>query len=202
MLRGRAYDPVKRLLDVGIVLAIAPIALPIVAVAALAVRLDTEGPIVFAQQRTGRGGNPFKMYKFRTMVRNADELKSSLQHLSIVPYPDFKIPNDPRITRVGKFLRTTSIDELPQLWNVLRGDMSLVGPRPTSFTPSTYNLWHTRRLEVRPGITGLWQIVGRNTTNFDERVRLDEQYIRTRSLALDLRILLKTPPEMVRRRGA
>ena len=102
------------------------------------------------------------MYKFRTMVRDAEAMKASLAHLNVLPPPDFKIPNDPRITRVGKFLRKTSLDEVPQIFNVLRGEMSLVGPRPTSFAASTYAPWHTVRLEVRPGITGLWQVKGRN----------------------------------------
>ncbi|MDH5244364.1 MAG: sugar transferase, partial [Chloroflexota bacterium] len=127
-----------------------------------------------------------------TMVRNAEELKPSLQHLNILPPPDFKIPNDPRITRVGKFLRKTSLDELPQILNVLRGDMSIVGPRPTSFAASTYALWHSERLEVTPGITGLWQIRGRGTVTFDERLRLDIEYIEQRSLGLDLRIIALT----------
>ena len=121
------------------------------------------------------------MLKFRTMVQNAEELKASLQHLNILPAPDFKIPNDPRVTRVGKFLRKTSLDELPQVLNVIRGEMSIVGPRPTSFAASTYDLWHSERLEVVPGITGLWQVKGRGTMTFDERLRLDIEYIERRS---------------------
>src|SRR5690606_38548330 len=157
---------------------------------ALAIRLDSPGPIVFAQDRTGQHGRRFEMYKFRTMVRNAEELKSQLQHLNILDPPDFKIPDDPRITRVGRFLRATSLDELPQLWNVVRGDMSIVGPRPTSFDASTYDLWHTRRLEARPGLTGPWQVGARHQTTLDERVRLDEDYIRNRSVRHDLRLVL------------
>jgi len=141
------------------------------------------------------------MLKFRTMVRNAAELKAELAHLNVLPPPDFKIPQDPRITRVGKLLRQTSLDELPQLLNVLRGDMSLVGPRPTSFAPTTYQLWHTHRLEVTPGITGLWQVKGRNTTTFDERLRLDIEYIEHRSFGFDLKILLRTVPSVLRRTG-
>lgn len=132
------------------------------------------------------------MFKLRTMVHNAEELKVSYNHLNQLSYPDFKIAEDPRITRVGRVLRKTSLDELPQVFNVLRGEMSLVGPRPTSFRPDTYSLWHTARLEVKPGITGLWQISGRNELDFDERLRLDIAYIRRRSLALDLRILVRT----------
>ena len=118
------------------------------------------------QLRTGKGGRRFRMYKLRTMVRNAEELKAQLMHLNELTYPDFKITNDPRVTRVGWFLRKTSLDELPQLFNVIRGDMSLVGPRPTSFSAGTYSLWHTARLEVKPGLTGLWQISGTQLARF------------------------------------
>lgn len=201
MLTRHRYDPYKRLIDVAIVMATTPVVVPLLAVCAAAVRVDSPGPILFRQTRTGRDGKIFSIYKFRTMVKNADELKKSLQHLSVVPYPDFKLVDDPRITRVGRVLRSTSLDELPQLWNILRGDMSLVGPRPTSFRPETYDLWHARRLEVRPGLTGLWQVTGRNTTDFDERSRLDEQYIRTRSLAVDLGIIFRTIPEVIKQRG-
>ena len=142
------------------------------------------------------------MWKFRTMVANAEELKAELAHLNILPPPDFKIPNDPRVTKVGKFLRATSLDELPQLFNVLRGDMSIVGPRPTSFPASSYELWHTQRLDVAPGMTGLWQLEGRNATTFDERLRLDVQYIRHMSLAQDLRLMARTVGAVVRRDGA
>jgi lipopolysaccharide/colanic/teichoic acid biosynthesis glycosyltransferase len=135
------------------------------------------------------------------LVRNAEELKGQLAHLNVLRPPDFKIPQDPRITRVGMFLRQTSLDELPQLLNVLWGDMSLVGPRPTSFAPTTYQLWHTHRLEVTPGITGLWQVKGRNTTTFDERLRLDIEYIEHRSFGFDLKILLQTVPSVLRRTG-
>ncbi len=201
-MRGRIYPIAKRALDLGLCLVVLPIVVPTLVLIALAIRLDSPGPIVFAQLRTGRDGTRFRMYKFRTMVRNAEELKASLQHLNILPPPDFKIPNDPRITRVGKFLRKTSLDELPQIWNVLKGEMSLVGPRPTSFAPSTYDLWHTQRLEVTPGITGLWQVYGRNSMTFDERLRLDIAYLRHRSLLLDLKILLLTVGSVINRSGA
>jgi lipopolysaccharide/colanic/teichoic acid biosynthesis glycosyltransferase len=191
----------KRAIDLGICLLITPLVLVIAIVIVIAIRLDSPGPIVFTQQRTGRHGTRFAMYKFRTMVRNAEELKSSLQHLNILPAPDFKIPNDPRITRVGRYLRKTSLDELPQVLNVIRGEMSLVGPRPTSFAASTYSLWHTQRLEVSPGITGLWQIGGRNELTFDERNRLDAAYVRHVSLRGDLRIMLLTVGSIVKRSG-
>jgi lipopolysaccharide/colanic/teichoic acid biosynthesis glycosyltransferase len=158
--------------------------------------------VMFAQKRTGRGGRRFPMWKFRTMVANAEELKAELAHLNILPPPDFKIPNDPRVTKVGKFLRATSLDELPQLLNVLRGDMSIVGPRPTSFPASSYELWHTQRLDVAPGMTGLWQLEGRNATTFDERLRLDVKYIRHMSLGQDLRLMARTVGAVVRRDGA
>jgi lipopolysaccharide/colanic/teichoic acid biosynthesis glycosyltransferase len=195
------YLIAKRLFDLAVCVLLLPVVLPLLLLCALAIRLDTRGPIFIAQERTGRDGTPFRMLKFRTMVRNAAELKAQLAHLNVLPPPDFKIPQDPRITRVGKFLRQTSLDELPQLLNVLWGDMSLVGPRPTSFAPSTYQLWHTHRLEVTPGITGLWQVKGRNTTTFDERLRLDIEYIEHRSFGFDLKILLQTVPSVLRRTG-
>ena len=198
---SNTYLPLKRAIDVGLCLLFAPVILPVMALCALAVRLDSRGPVLFRQQRTGRHGRRFPMYKFRTMLRNAEELKAQLAHLNVLPPPDFKIPNDPRITSVGRFLRKTSLDELPQILNVVRGDMSLVGPRPTSFASSTYSLWHTERLEVPPGITGLWQVHGRNSTTFDERLRLDIDYIRNMSLALDFKILMRTVVAVARRSG-
>jgi lipopolysaccharide/colanic/teichoic acid biosynthesis glycosyltransferase len=141
------------------------------------------------------------MYKFRTMVENAEELKASLAHLNILPPPDFKVIDDPRITRVGRILRKTSLDELPQLLNVLRGEMTLVGPRPTSFAPHTYQLWHTERLELTPGLTGLWQIKARADSTFDERLRLDIEYLDKVSPWLDLRILAMTALAVIKRSG-
>jgi lipopolysaccharide/colanic/teichoic acid biosynthesis glycosyltransferase len=198
----RRYLVAKRAFDLAICIVFSPlVAIAFVAIA-VAIWLDSPGPIVFRQERTGRHGRRFGMYKFRTMVRNAEELKAQLQHLSIVPAPDFKVINDPRITRVGRFLRKTSLDELPQLWNVVRGEMSLVGPRPTSFAPSTYDLWHCERLEVLPGVTGLWQVIGRNEATFDERLRLDIAYIDRMSLRLDVWILMQTAVAVLRRSGA
>ncbi len=192
----------KRLLDVTLCLLSLPIVVPVLVLCATAIKLDTRGPAIFAQVRTGLDGKRFRMWKFRTMVEDAEALKADLQHLNILPAPDFKIIDDPRITRVGRFLRTTSLDELPQVVNVLRGNMALVGPRPTSFAASTYDLWHTRRLEVMPGITGLWQVRGRNATTFDERLRLDIAYVNQRSLGLDLKILLLTFAAVFKRAGA
>jgi lipopolysaccharide/colanic/teichoic acid biosynthesis glycosyltransferase len=199
---SRRYLVAKRGFDLAVCIWLLPVVAILMLLLALIIRLDSPGSILIAQERTGRDGRRFRMYKFRTMVRNAEELKAGLAHLNVLPPPDFKIPKDPRITRVGMILRQTSLDELPQLFNVLRGDMSLVGPRPTSFEPTTYSLWHTRRLEVTPGITGLWQLKGRNLTTFDERLRLDIEYIEHRSFWLDLKILLKTVPAVFRRSGA
>ena len=188
----RFYTVTKRALDLTLSALALPVVLPVMLLCALAIRLESPGPVLFAQQRTGQHGVRFPMFKFRTMVQNAEELKASLQHLNILPPPDFKIPNDPRITRVGGFLRKTSLDELPQILNVIRGEMSIVGPRPTSFAASTYDLWHSERLEVVPGITGLWQIKGRGTMTFDERLRLDIEYMERRSTLYDLKLIVET----------
>ncbi len=196
------YLAMKRSLDLAICVVLIPIVVPVGLLIALLIRLDSRGPIMFSQMRTGQHGVRFPMYKFRTMVQNADELKASLQHLNILPAPDFKIPDDPRITRVGGFLRKTSLDELPQLINVLRGEMSIVGPRPTSFSASTYDLWHSERLEVPPGITGLWQVKGRGTMTFDERLRLDIEYMEHRTILLDLKLMAMTALAVFRRSGA
>ena len=198
----RFYAVTKRGLDLTLCAVALPVVLPVMVLCALAIRLESPGPVLFAQQRTGQHGVRFPMFKFRTMVQNAEELKASLQHLNILPPPDFKIPNDPRITRVGGFLRKTSLDELPQILNVIRGEMSIVGPRPTSFAASTYDLWHSERLEVVPGITGLWQIKGRGTMTFDERLRLDIEYIERRSTMLDLRLIAATALAVFKGSGA
>ena len=200
--RSKNYDVLKRCLDIGITLAAIPLFLPVACLCALAIWMEDGRPIFFLQPRTGKGGKVFLMYKFRTMVTNAEEIKEKYAHLNQLQWPDFKIANDPRITRVGRILRKTSMDELPQLLNVLRGDMSLVGPRPTSFDVSTYELWHTERLEVVPGITGLWQVSGRSNVDFDERLRLDVQYIEQRSIRFDLWILCKTVLAVILPRGA
>ena len=198
----RHYAATKRAIDVVICVTLLPVVAPIALVCALLIRIESPGQIMFFQMRTGQHGLRFPMFKFRTMVQNAEELKASLQHLNILPAPDFKIPNDPRITRVGRFLRKTSLDELPQILNVIRGEMTIVGPRPTSFAASTYDLWHSERLEVVPGITGLWQIKGRGTMTFDERLRLDIEYIERRSVLLDLRIMVLTALAVFRGSGA
>jgi len=202
-LRGQAYVIAKRLMDLFLVLITLPFWLPLNLIVALIIRITSPGaPVVFKQLRTGKGGHRFYMYKFRTMVPNAEELKEKYAHLNELQWPDFKITNDPRITRVGRFLRKTSLDEIPQLFNVLKGEMSLVGPRPTSFGPETYQLWHTSRLDVMPGLTGLWQIIGRAQLEFDDRLRLDIAYIERASLWLDINILLKTVVAVFQSRGA
>ncbi|HEX5836987.1 MAG TPA: sugar transferase [Anaerolineales bacterium] len=202
-LTGDTYHFAKRIMDITIVVLTLPLWLPVLAVIALTIHITSPGaPVVFMQCRTGKGGRRFHMYKFRTMVPNAEELKSRLAHLNELQWPDFKITNDPRITPLGKFLRKTSLDELPQILNVLKGDMSLVGPRPTSFGPETYKLWHTHRLDVMPGITGLWQVFGRAQLEFDDRLRLDIAYIERASIRLDFYILILTALAVFQQRGA
>jgi lipopolysaccharide/colanic/teichoic acid biosynthesis glycosyltransferase len=201
-LPNEVYEVVKLSIDIGLGLLLLPIVLPLIALCCLAIRLDSKGPAIFYQMRTGKGGARFRMYKLRTMVEDAEELKQQLWHLNELSYPDFKLTNDPRITRVGRFLRLTSLDELPQILNVIGGDMSFVGPRPTSFAPAKYRLWHTARLQVRPGITGLAQVCGRGDLDFDDRLRLDIAYLRNRSLLLDIQILTRTVSCVLSRKGA
>ena len=171
---------------------------------ALAVKFTSPGPVMFVQKRTGYRGRKFGMYKFRTMVANAEDLKESLRHLNKhgADAIDFKIDKDPRITGIGAFLRRPSLDELPNLINVISGDMRLVGPRPTSFNAYRYKDNHLARLSIYPGMTGLWQISGRSNIDFDQRVELDLSYIAEQSLLLDLKILLKTPFKVFSGHGA
>jgi lipopolysaccharide/colanic/teichoic acid biosynthesis glycosyltransferase len=201
-LSDRTYRRLKRLMDLTVALLLLPFALPVIALCMVAVKLDTPGPALLKQRRTGRGGRPFGMFKLRTMVQNAHELKALYMHLNEHTYPDFKISNDPRVTRCGRLLRKLSLDELPQLFNVIRGDMALIGPRPTSFAPETYRLWHTARLDATPGVTGLWQVCGRSDLDFDDRLRLDIAYIRNQSLWLDVQILVRTAGAVWTGRGA
>ena len=191
---------IQRILDLCVVIVFAPLWVPVCVFIALLVWLtDVRAPILHRQQRAGLHGRTFEILKFRTMVKNAEGMKSELAHLNEKTWPDFKITNDPRITWAGRLLRTTSLDELPQLLNVLRGDMSLVGPRPTSFLLGTYDLWHTERLEVRPGLTGHWQVSCRES-NFDERVRLDVKHVRQFSLHTIFILILATLPAAFRGR--
>ena len=172
---------------------------------ALLIKWTSPGPVFFRQQRSGINGRPFTLYKFRTMVTNAEQLKHELAAMNEMTGPVFKVSNDPRVTRIGKFLRKFSLDELPQLFNILRGEMSLVGPRPLPVdeVKRFYDLAHRRRLSVKPGLTCLWQISGRNKiTDFKEWVRLDLEYIDNWSLWLDLKILFRTVPVVLAGEGA
>jgi lipopolysaccharide/colanic/teichoic acid biosynthesis glycosyltransferase len=197
-----AYAVAKAGLDALLAACALLLLAPLLAVVALSVWLDDPGaPVLFRQRRCGLGGRPFELLKFRTMVREADALKEALRERSVVAWPDFRLPNDPRVTAVGRFLRRSSLDELPQLVNVVRGEMSLVGPRPTSFDASTYELWQTGRLDFRPGITGPWQVYGRNRMDFTERCRLEISFFRRRSLARELWLLVRTIPCVLRRTG-
>ena len=175
---------------------------PVFLIIALAIKLDSKGPVLFSQKRVGLRGRRFMVYKFRTMVTNAEELKSELVELNEVDGPVFKIANDPRITRVGRFLRKTSLDELPQFINVFVGDMSIVGPRPPlPDEVRQYERWQLRRLSMKPGITCIWQVSGRNSVPFDEWMRMDMQYIDNWSLKLDFIIFLKTIRTVIRGDG-
>ncbi|HUG40856.1 MAG TPA: exopolysaccharide biosynthesis polyprenyl glycosylphosphotransferase [Longimicrobiales bacterium] len=178
--------------------------LPLFLLVALAIRLDSRGPVIFRQVRAGLGGRPFTILKFRTMVFDADDCKETYSHLNESDVRLFKIPRDPRVTRVGRVLRALSLDELPQLLNIIRGEMSFVGPRPFVIEDlQLYEPHHFERLTVLPGLTGLWQVSGRSEIKDWERVvRLDQEYIRTWSLLLDFRIMLKTLPALARRHGA
>lgn len=189
----RSYT--KRVLDILMAALILTLAAPLLLLIAVAVKLDTPGPVLFMQPRTGQRGRRFRMFKFRTMVADAEDQKESVRELSRhgQESPDFKIAEDPRVTYVGWFLRRFSLDELPNLVNVIRGEMSLVGPRPTSFDLDSYEDSHLVRLAVRPGVTGLWQISGRSEVDFDERVAMDARYVDEQSPWLDLKILLVTP---------
>lgn len=203
LLNEKQYATAKRIMDVGLVLLTAPFWLVALGLCALAIKIDSPGaPVLYRQRRTGRAGRPVQMLKFRSMVPNAKAMEAELAHLNKLKWPDFKIDNDPRVTRVGRILRKTSLDELPQMFNILRGEMSLVGPRPTSFLVETYKLWETARLDVTPGMTGLWQITHRTELEFYERSRLDILYVQHRCLMLDIEILLRTIPAAVRGKGA
>jgi exopolysaccharide biosynthesis polyprenyl glycosylphosphotransferase len=176
---------------------------PLLLLIGLAVRIGSRGPAIFAQERTGKDGVPFTMYKFRTMVVDAELRLEALRRLNEGAGPLFKLANDPRVTRIGRFLRRTSLDELPQLLNVLKGDMSLVGPRPAlEAETSQYSQWVWRRLHVKPGMTGLWQVSGRSALSWEESIRMDLQYVNNWNLRLDLAILARTLHAVLARDGA
>ena len=193
----------KRALDLAVILIAGIPGLLLAGIIAIAIKLDSPGPIFYAAKRVGRDKKLFKMYKFRSMVVGADKHKKELAALNEADGPIFKMKDDPRLTRIGRILRRTSLDELPQLWNVLRGQMSLVGPRPPLLEEvEQYKPWHRQRLSVIGGLTGLWQVSGRSDLTFDELCLLDIYYIENWSLALDLRILLQTVPHSLFGRGA
>ncbi len=194
---------VKRLIDAAVSLAALIILLPMMLLVALLIKLTSPGPVFFVQNRVGMNQRTFRLYKFRSMVADAEKLKLEMQHLNERDGPAFKIENDPRTTRIGRFIRKTSIDELPQLFNVLSGEMSLVGPRPPlPEEVKRYEWLFRKRLSVKPGITCIWQISGRNNVSFDRWMQMDHEYIENWSLWLDLKILFKTIPAVLLSRGA
>jgi exopolysaccharide biosynthesis polyprenyl glycosylphosphotransferase len=198
-----AVSWVKRALDLVLVTAGVVAIAPLLLLIALAIKLDSAGPVLYRQQRVGKDGRPFSMFKFRSMCRDAEQLQEELSDHNEATGPLFKIRRDPRVTRIGSVLRRWSLDELPQLLNVLRGDMSLVGPRPPLPTEvEQYEEWQLGRLRAVPGLTGLWQVSGRSEVPFHDMVRLDLHYIRNWSLALDLEILMRTIPAVLTNRGA
>ncbi len=201
--RAPMYDFFKRAFDLVVGTIIVILLIPILPLVALMIKLDTRGPVFFKQERVGQNGKLFKFYKFRSMVHRAEQGKDGLPATNEQDGPVFKIRSDPRITGVGRFLRRSSLDEIPQMFNVLKGDMSIVGPRPPLPAEVTnYQPWHMSRLAVKPGITCLWQISGRSQIGFNEWMRLDVEYLKTRSFKTDLLIFLKTIPAVIARKGA
>jgi lipopolysaccharide/colanic/teichoic acid biosynthesis glycosyltransferase len=192
----------KRAIDVLGAMGGLALSLPVLAAAGIAIKLSSRGPIFYTQLREGLGGRHFQIYKLRTMQVGADENQLALREQSVQDGPAFKMAKDPRTTWVGRLLRATSLDELPQFWNVLVGDMSLVGPRPLPVHESVQcTPWQRRRLSVAPGMTCIWQVTGRSRVSFDEWMRMDLQYVRRRSLLCDMSLLLSTPPSVVASRG-
>ena len=187
------YNFIKRTIDIIGSLCGLILLSPLLLVIGILIKSDSKGPIIFAQKRVGLNGKEFKMYKFRSMVVNAEELKDKLKENNEMSGPMFKMKDDPRITKIGKFIRKTSIDELPQLINVLKGDMSLVGPRPSlPKEVKEFEPWMIRRLEVKPGLTCYWQVMGRNSIDFEDWMKLDIKYVNERSLWLDIKLIFKT----------
>lgn len=189
----RSYFTIKKVMDIVGSLVGIMLALPLFIGISIAIKIESRGPVFFSQERVGKNGRVFKMYKFRSMIVDAEKLLDKLAEKNEMSGPMFKMKEDPRVTKVGKFIRKTSLDELPQLFNVLKGDMSLVGPRPN--LPSEvakFNYMQRNKLLVKPGITCYWQVMGRNSIGFEEWIELDLKYIRERSLLLDLKLILKT----------
>jgi exopolysaccharide biosynthesis polyprenyl glycosylphosphotransferase len=200
---GRGSMAVKRVFDLVVGGLIFLLVLPILAIVALAIKLDSRGPVFFRQERMGRGSKPFFIYKFRSMYVGADKERLALAAQNEYSGPMFKMKRDPRITRIGGWLRRWSVDELPQILNVMKGDMSLVGPRPLWIEEAAQcRGWTQKRLDITPGITGLWQVLGRSEIPFDEMVKLDYMYVTGWSLSWDLKLLLQTIPAVVQKRGA
>lgn len=197
------YRLVKRTADIVLSLIGLIVLLPLFAVIAAAVAMEGEGGVIFRQERAGWRNRPFTMYKFRTMVKDAASLRAEMERFNELDGPAFKMKHDPRVTKVGRFLRKTSLDELPQLFNVLKGDMSLVGPRPLpTYESEKCTEEQLQRLLVKPGITCYWQVCGRNDVSFDEWVEMDMRYIREQSVGTDLNILLQTVKAVLSGRGA
>ena len=197
------YAVAKRAFDLAAGSFILLLLVPVIPLVAMMIRFDSEGPVFYRQDRIGKGGRRFKFYKFRSMRVNSDRMRAELESKNELAGPVFKMKNDPRVTSVGQFLRRSSLDEIPQIFNVLKGDMSIVGPRPSlPGEVERYEAWHRRRLEVKPGITCLWQVAGRSHVEFDEWMRLDIEYMSRRSLRTDFIIFLKTIPAVIARRGA
>jgi lipopolysaccharide/colanic/teichoic acid biosynthesis glycosyltransferase len=198
------YRIIKRGMDLVLSVILIFFSLPFVFIVVLLLKLTSNGSVIFKQERVGLEGKRFVLYKFRSMVSGAEQERRELFERNMMLGPAFKIQNDPRITLIGRYLRGSSFDELPQLWNVLKGEMSLVGPRPPlPEEASQYNVWHRQRLTVKPGLTCIWQIRGRSRiASFEEWLRLDIEYIQNRSLWLDLLIILKTIPVVMLRVGA
>ena len=187
------YEIIKRLIDVICSFIGVVVLSPLFIVIAIIIKATSKGPVFFSQKRVGKNGKEFDMYKFRSMVVNAEELKEKLAAKNEMSGPMFKMKDDPRVTKVGKFIRKTSIDELPQLWNVLKGDMSLVGPRPSlPKEVAQFESWMYKRLEVKPGLTCYWQVSGRNNIDFEDWMKLDIRYVEERSLFVDIKLILKT----------
>jgi exopolysaccharide biosynthesis polyprenyl glycosylphosphotransferase len=201
---GRPSRLLKRGFDVAVSSLLLIVLAPVLALVAVAIRIDSPGEALFRQPRRGRDGSTFRIAKFRTMHSGAEARRGLVLHLNAVDGPLFKVKGeDPRVTRIGGFLRRTSLDELPQLWNVLRGDMSLVGPRPfVVYEADQITGWARRRLDTTPGITGLWQVLGRNDMPFEDMVKLDYLYVTNWSLWWDLKILCQTIPVVLGKRGA
>lgn len=187
------YEVIKRVIDVVCSFVGVLVLSPLFIIIAIIIKFTSKGPVFFSQKRVGRDGKEFDMYKFRSMVVNAEELKEKLVAQNEMSGPMFKMKDDPRVTKVGKFIRKTSIDELPQLWNVLKGDMSLVGPRPSlPKEVAQFEDWMYRRLEVKPGLTCYWQVSGRNNIDFEDWMKLDIKYVDERNLWIDIRLIFKT----------